>query len=196
MSLPRVFGTRPDTIPGDVPYLKADAALAEVWKQRLEPHRGKLTVGLVWASGLGNRSRAPSPSALAPLAAATEHGVKFVSLQKGPAAQDPPPGLDLIDWTSELHDMADTAALIENLDLVVTVDTSVAHLVGAMAKPGLVLLNTPPDWRWLLDRADSPWYPTLRLFRQPSPGDWSGAIARLTEELLSIASGNESERTA
>jgi ADP-heptose:LPS heptosyltransferase len=115
---------------------------------------------------------------LAPLAKID--GLKFVSLQK-----DGSPGAipELIDWTSELHDLADTAALIQNLDLVVTIDTAVAHLAGAMGKPVWVLLPFVPDWRWMLDRNDSPWYPTMKLFRQSSPGDWTEPVGRVIAEL-------------
>ena len=113
-------------------------------------------------------------------------GVRFYSLQKGPPAAEaaaPPNGLRLHDWTSELHDFVDTAALICALDLVVTVDTSIAHLAGALGKPVWVLVNTPSSWRWLRDRDDSPWYPTMRLFRQASEGDWSAAVAGVAAAL-------------
>ena len=111
-------------------------------------------------------------------------GVSFYSLQKGEQAgqaRNPPTGLELIDWTEDLHDFADTAALIANLDLVISVDTAVAHLAGAMGRPVWLLLPFIPDWRWLLDREDSPWYPTMRLFRQKAAGQWDDVIARVTE---------------
>ena len=110
----------------------------------------------------------------------------FYSLQKGEAsaqAKTPPPGMRLIDWTGDIQSFADTAALMENLDLIISVDTSVAHLAGAIAKPVWVLLPYVPDWRWLLDRADSPWYPTMRLFRQPVLGDWKSVITRVKSEI-------------
>jgi ADP-heptose:LPS heptosyltransferase len=121
-------------------------------------------------------------SLLAPLAALDR--VALVSLQKGPAGGQvggyfgPAP---LINLAPEINDFVDTAAIIDALDLVVTVDTSVAHLAGAMAKPACVLLPFAPDWRWLRDRHDSPWYPSLRLFRQTRPGDWSDAVASLAQ---------------
>jgi hypothetical protein len=95
----------------------------------------------------------------------------------------------LVDWTDDLKDFADTAALIDNLDLVITVDTSIAHLAGALAKPVWVMLSSVADWRWLLDCDDSPWYPTMRLFRQSSIGDWSGVIRRVAIELQQFANG-------
>jgi ADP-heptose:LPS heptosyltransferase len=114
-------------------------------------------------------------------------GVQWISLQKGDAAaQARNAPFELTDWTSELSDFADTAALIANLDLVISVDTSVAHLAGAMGKPVWVLLPFMPDWRCMLDRADSPWYPTMRLFRQIRDGDWNEPISRLANELYQI----------
>jgi hypothetical protein len=112
--------------------------------------------------------------------------VQFVSLQKGSAAseaQSPPQGMQLVDWTAELKDFADTAALIANLDLVIAVDTAAAHLAAAMGKPVWTLLTFVPDWRWLLVREDSPWYPSMRLFRQPSRGDWDSVISRAADAL-------------
>ena len=113
-------------------------------------------------------------------------GTWLCSLQKGVAAQEahaPPPGMDLAHWTVQLHDFADTAALIANLDLVITIDTAVAHLAGAMGKPVWLLLHFHADWRWMLDRNDSPWYPTLRLFRQPAPGDWETPVYQAMQAL-------------
>jgi ADP-heptose:LPS heptosyltransferase len=111
-------------------------------------------------------------------------GVTYYSLQKGDAAtQAINPSLDirLIDYTEEIIDFSDTAAFMENLDLVISVDTAVAHLAGALGKPVWILLPFVPDWRWMMDREDSPWYPTMRLFRQPSQGDWESVIAHVKE---------------
>ena len=116
----------------------------------------------------------------------------FFSLQKGKMpteAKATPAGVDLVDWSDELNDFADTASLIANLDLVISVDTAVAHLAGAMGKPVWTLLPFVPDWRWLLERQDSPWYPTMRLFRQRFPGDWDGVIARVVEQLSLLRGG-------
>ena len=118
-------------------------------------------------------------SQLAPLAQLKN--VSFYSLQKGPAASQN--GIDLIDLGKDLSDFADTAAVMSLLDLIISTDTSVPHLAGALGRPVWVMLQYSPDWRWLLDREDSPWYPTMRLFRQKSLGDWSGVVARVAEAL-------------
>jgi ADP-heptose:LPS heptosyltransferase len=124
-----------------------------------------------------DRRRSIALAALAPLAEAKS--VRFFSLQKGEAAGQIAEGaMPITDWTDELNDMADTAALIDNLDLVISVDTAVAHLAGAMGKPVWLLLKSVPDWRWMLNRLDSPWYPTMRLFRQTEMNDWKAPIAR------------------
>jgi hypothetical protein len=113
-------------------------------------------------------------------------GVNFFSLQKGDAAEQlhsTPDGLAITDWTEQLQDLSDTAALMDALDLVITVDTSVAHLAGALGKPVWVLLPFAPDWRWMLDRSDSPWYPTMRLFRQPQARDWRSPVEQVAQAL-------------
>jgi Flp pilus assembly protein TadD len=187
LSLPRVFGTNLANIPNIVPYLHADAEDAGRWQRRLAEHAPLVKVGLAWAGSPAHeddRNRSIKLARLAPLGQAP--GVRFFSLQKGEAAVEtktPPPGLELVDWTEELKDFADTAALIANLDLVIAVDTAVAHLAGAMGKPVWVILQFMPDWRWLLDRDDSPWYPTMRLFRQPRRGDWDSVITRVVDAL-------------
>jgi tetratricopeptide (TPR) repeat protein len=192
LSLPFVFGTALETIPAKVPYLRAPAARTEHFKQRLESFTG-LKVGLVWAGNPDHKNdsnRSVSLSDLTPLAQIP--GVVFLSLQKGPAAaqaKSPPTGMNLIDWTDDLHDFADTAALIANLDLVISVDTAVVHVAGALAKPTWILLPFVPDWRWLLDRDDSPWYPTVQLFRQRTLGDWPGVVARVADRLAEAARG-------
>jgi hypothetical protein len=197
MSLPHLFGTTLDTIPAATPYLSADPALAANWQERLAGLDG-LRIGLVWAGGQRldpaaaavDRRRSTALKALAPLGEVS--GVRFVSLQKdGPAAQaaDPPHDLMLHDFTTDLHDFEDTAALIVNLDLVISVDTAVAHLAGALGKPVWLLNRFDTDWRWLLNRDDSPWYPTLRQFRQPRPGDWNGAVCAARDALQRLAAG-------
>jgi len=201
MSLPFVFGTTLDTIPSQTPYLRADPVKVAGWANRLEPARG-LKVGVVWAGGARpnqpeleptNRRRSMTLSALAPLAKAA--GVSFVSLQKGPPASEahaPPPGMSLFDFTDDLNDFTDTAALVETLDLVISVDTAVAHLAAAMGKPVWLLNRFDTCWRWLMNRDDSPWYPTLRLFRQPAPGDWDAVamdIAAALQQAVDIFEG-------
>lgn len=194
LSLPLAFGTALPTIPSEVPYLRPNPTLAQAWRERIhvgEPTRASLHVGLVWAGNParpGDRLRSISLSVLAPLGEVKD--IVFYSLQKGlPAIQAkyPPQGMRLIDLTDDLHDFADTAALITNLDLVISVDTAVAHLAGALAKPVWTLLEFVPAWRWMLDREDSPWYPTMRLFRQPKRGDWASVIHRMVAELRSFA---------
>jgi len=182
-SLPLAFGTTLETIPASIPYLAADSERMAEWRARLATDPAGFRVGLVW-SGRPKDARANNPNCtlahFAPLAAVK--GITFYSLQKGiPAVQagNPPPGLKLIDPTANLVDFADTAGLIANLDLVISVDTSVVHLAGALGKTVWVVLPAVPDFRWLLGRADSPWYPSLRLFRQDTPGDWQGVFARM-----------------
>jgi hypothetical protein len=199
MSLPHAFGTTLNTIPAATPYLSADPALAANWQERLVGLDG-LRIGLVWAGGSWlnvpavaavDRRRSIALKALAPLGKVS--GVSFVSLQKdAPAAQaaDPSHGLMLHDFTADLHDFEDTAALIVNLDLVISVDTSVAHLAGALGKPVWLLNRFDTCWRWLLNRDDSPWYPTLRQFRQARPGDWNSAVCATRDALQRLMAGD------
>ena len=150
----------------------------------------KFKVGLVWAGNSehkNDRNRSLAFKHFHALAKLPK--VKWFTLQKGPAAtqaRDTDAILPLVDFTDQLNDFSDTAALIENLDLVITVDTAVAHLAGAMGKTVWVLLPFAPDWRWMLNRSDSPWYPSMRLFRQRQPGDWAGVIETVCEELGKI----------
>jgi tetratricopeptide (TPR) repeat protein len=193
LSLPLVFQTTQTSIPASIPYLQAHAQLAGEFAQHCaSPANTGLRVGLVW-SGSPRHTRDPQRSTpLAQLCALTEiPGATFYSLQKGPAAKDllnMPIDMNLVDLSGYLNDFADTAAAIANLDLVVTVDTAVAHLAGALGKPVWILLTRNPDWRWLLDREDSPWYPTARLFRQGVAGDWSPVIDRIHDELQQFVS--------
>ncbi|HSZ58715.1 MAG TPA: tetratricopeptide repeat protein [Tepidisphaeraceae bacterium] len=187
LSLPGIFHTNLESISANVPYLHAEAELVERWRRRILAEPPGLKVGLSWAGNPTHpqdRHRSIPLSALAPLPQAP--GVRFYSVQKGDAARQalsPPPGMSLTDWTADLHDFADTAALVQNLDLVITVDSAVAHLVGAMGLWVWVLVQHIPDWRWLLARSDSPWYPTMRLFRQPQRCDWTTPIAQVAGEL-------------
>ena len=185
MSMPMIFGTTLETVPADVPYLRADRSQAKRWRRIIDP--GGLRIGLVWAgaAGYGNdKIRSIPLEMLAPLAATPD--ARFYSLQKGEAAaqaHSPPAGMKVNDLSAELTDFADTAAAIENLDLVISVDTSASHLAGALNKPVWTMLPFSPDWRWMLDREDSPWYPTMRLFRQRVPGDWKDVIDRVATAL-------------
>jgi tetratricopeptide (TPR) repeat protein len=190
MSLPLAFNTRLDSIPASVPYLKADAALAEAWGKKLGPGDDGPRVGLAWAGNprfMEDRTRSMKVDDLAPLGAV--RGVKFYSLQKGVAAEqakNPPPGLELTDLAPGLNDFADTAAVMSLMDLIITTDTSVPHLAGALARPVWVMLQFVPDFRWLLGREQSPWYPTMRLFRQKSPGDWNELVGRVAQALAAF----------
>jgi hypothetical protein len=193
MSLPHAFGTTRNTIPAVTPYLSADPVLAAKWQERLVGLDG-LRIGLVWAGEQQlkvDRRRSVVLKTLAPLGEVS--GVSLVSLQKDEPtahAADPPHGMMLHDFTTDLHDFEDTAALIFNLDLVISVDTSVAHLAGALGKPVWLLNRFDTCWRWLRNRDDSPWYPTLRQFRQPSLGDWNSAICAARDALQRLTAGD------
>jgi hypothetical protein len=189
LSLPLVFGTTLATIPASVPYLEADAGLVAAWRRRLAP-LGGVRVGVVWAGRASNSADTRRSIMLAQLAALWDvPGASFVSLQKGDAASQAhslQAALPMHDWTEELGDFADTAALIAALDLVISVDTAVLHLAGALGKPVWLLNRFDTCWRWLLDRDDSPWYPTLRQFRQARPGDWDSVIAAVRPALIEL----------
>ncbi|HEX4795161.1 MAG TPA: tetratricopeptide repeat-containing glycosyltransferase family protein [Humisphaera sp.] len=192
-SLPHRFATRLDSIPATTPYLNAPTSLARDWNARLAQSAGTLKVGLVWSGNprhQQNHLRSLPPAELTPLKGV--EGVQFFSLQKD-APESARPDLQMIDWTSELRDFADTAALIAGLDLVIAVDTAVAHLAGALGKPTWLLLSEPAEWRWLLTREDSPWYPTMRLFRQSKPGDWATVIERVAVELRALTDSSAKE---
>jgi tetratricopeptide (TPR) repeat protein len=185
LSLPLAFATTLDTIPGDTPYLSADPAAAALWRERLGEGAG-LKVGLVWAGNprhKNDHNRSIAFDRLAPLFGA--EGVRWFSLQVGERRADLArlPTGTIADLSDGLVDLADTAAAISALDLVIAVDTAVAHLAGALAKPVWLLVPLAPDWRWLIGRDDSPYYPTARLFRQPARGDWDSVASRVREAL-------------
>lgn len=190
-SLALVFQTRLDTIPAKDAYLRPDEERVARWKQWLDANHpaGVPRIGLAWSgrpTHPNDRRRSTRLESLLPLTRATKG--RFISLQKPFPAADKPlisefPGLR--DISDELKDFEDTAALISQLDLVITVDTSVGHVTGALGKPAWIMLAKAPDWRWLLDRSDSPWYPTVRLFRQPTSGAWSRTVAEVAEALAS-----------
>jgi tetratricopeptide (TPR) repeat protein len=188
-SLPLAFRTTLQTMPAQLPYLEADPTLAAAWKAMLAPTSGALRVGLVWAGNPKQGSESRRGIGLAPCLPLFEvPGIEWVSLQVGERAADLArlaPGA-ATDLSAELTDFAETAAVIANLDLVLSTDTAVAHLAGAMGKPVWILLMFAADWRWLRGRDDSPWYPSARLFRQANPGDWSGVIGRVKAELARL----------
>lgn len=186
LSLPRYFKTGLASIPASLPYLAPDPLLVKEWAGLLDVAPGNLRVGLAWRGNPrfendDERSLA-SLAQLAPLAQIS--GISYFSLQK--EAAQPLEGLELIDLAPRLTDFADTAAAIANLDLVISVDTAVAHLAGALAKPCWLLLpDYKTDWRWLSGRADSPWYPgVMRLFRQPAGGGWAAVVAEVCAALI------------
>ncbi|HEY0268194.1 MAG TPA: glycosyltransferase family 9 protein, partial [Methyloradius sp.] len=188
MSLPYRCETRIETIPAAIPYLKVPAELAGEWADKL-PETG-LRVGLVWKGNPKFENDAdrsiPSLQILAPLGNIPD--IRFISLQKGAGeddAENPPAGLPIIHLGDQIQDFADTAAIVENLDLVICVDTAIAHLAGAMGKPCWVLLPYyMTDWRWMNGRTDSPWYPErTRLFRQSVMGEWGSVIDEVAQAL-------------
>ena len=183
--LPLAFETRLETIPSEVPYLRAPAARLRAWEDRLGQH-DRLRVGLVWSGNPAHQNDHNRSIALHMLAPILDSGASFVSLQKGVRDSDRPflaERSEIIDLTEHLTDFSETAALMSCLDLVIAVDTSVAHLAGALGRPVWVLLPFTPDFRWLLDRDDSPWYPTARLFRQNASREWGSVIERVRVEL-------------
>jgi tetratricopeptide (TPR) repeat protein len=178
-SLPHLLGITLENLPALVPYLSAPPQRVAAWAGRVR-RDGALNVGLVWSDG--STRRAVPIDVFAPLAQVP--GVRLFSLQKGKqASQKPPHGMNLIDYSADLHDFADTAALVHHLDLIISVDTCVVHLAGAMNKPTWVLISRQSDWRWLLDRTDSPWYPSVRLFRQGAHDDWMALTRQMAQEL-------------
>ncbi|HEY1982750.1 MAG TPA: tetratricopeptide repeat protein [Xanthobacteraceae bacterium] len=188
LSLPHAFKTELATVPANIPYVRPDSERLAKWQDRLAAN-GRLRVGICWAGSnihLNDRNRSIPLERFATILVS---GIDFISLQRDVA----PPEAAILSAHGvqqigqEFSDFADTAAVVSMLDLVISVDTSVAHLAGAMAKAAAVLIPFAPDFRWLLDRTDSPWYPTLRLFRQAAIGDWSGPLNRLRHELAAVA---------
>ncbi len=185
MSLPHIFATELNTVPADVPYLTPDEPLLKRWHNII--NRDGFKVGLAWAGSptfSNDHLRSLSLKSLLPLLKVP--GITFYSLQKGNTERsraDLPEGIELIDLAPKIDDFADTAAAISRLDLVISVDTAVAHLAGALAKPVWLFTYTPTEWRWLLDREDCPWYPTMRLFRQKKSMQWQQVIDEMVEAL-------------
>jgi tetratricopeptide (TPR) repeat protein len=204
LSLPLALGTDQETIPGDVPYLAAEPARVATWRARLAELPG-LRVGIAWQGNptverlILARGRSLPLEALAPLAQVS--GVSLISLQKGPGEEQ----LAACSFRDRVLDLGpefdrgpdaflDTAAVMASLDVVISSDTSIAHLAGALARPTWVALAAVPEWRWLLSRDDSPWYPTMRLFRQQSRGDWRSVSASLAAALARLVSERAGSR--
>jgi Tfp pilus assembly protein PilF len=189
LDLPRIFGTTLETIPADVPYVFADPGLTAKWHEELRGIEG-FKIGIAWQGNpqyRGDRARSVPLSCFELLAGPP--GARFFSLQKGLGVeqlQDVTGRFPITEVGSRLGDFMDTAAVLRNLDLVIACDTAVAHLAGALGVPVWVALPTASDWRWLLDRDDSPWYPTMRLFRQARSGDWNEVFARIAAELSKL----------
>ncbi len=185
LSLPGMFQTTLETIPGKVPYILADPHKMRVWQKIVDKDHFK--VGIVWAGGILHKKDSGRSCSLKQFLPLTRiAGVRLYGLQKGPASQQVEEFSNQIhikNYGEKFEDFTDTAGLIENLDLVISVDTAVAHLAGAMGKPVWVLLPFTPDWRWMLNREDSPWYPTMRLFRQKKRGCWDEALQYVADEL-------------
>ena len=191
LSLPLAFGTELKSIPAPIPYVRPYEDRVIKWRGRLPPDSGRLRVGICWAgikTHVNDRNRSIPIERFARILSI--EGVDFVSLQKEIGATDAAilNAHNVTQPATDFEDFADTAAVIAMLDLVISVDTAVAHLAGAMAKAVGLLVPFSPDWRWLLDRTDSPWYPTMRLFRQSAIGDWDRPIERVRQELADVAS--------
>ena len=185
LSLPAIFNTTLDTIPNTVPYLHADADKTRYWRERLKGPEFK--VGIVWAGGPKLRNdlnRSCRLSQFEPLAKII--GVRVNGIQKGKAAEqvdDLRAGVEMVNYGPDLEDFTDTMGLIENLDLIISVDTAVAHLAGAMGKPVWILIPFSPDWRWFLKRSDTSWYPSMKIYRQKNKGDWASVFDRVGKDL-------------
>jgi hypothetical protein len=193
MSLPARLGLGLEDLPGTVPYLRAPESSRLRWRSRLAALPG-LKVGLCWAGApnmVGDPLRSIPPTDLAALGRVP--GVSFVRLQVGEVAPEfrgaPPFGLS--DWTVELRDYAETAALVSELDLVISICTSVAHLAGGLGVPTWLLNRANSEWRWLLERSDSPWYPTLRIYRQQALRVWPETVQRVAQDLTRIAAPSD-----
>ena len=183
--MPLAFGTTLETLPGQTPYLAADPARVEALTARHPRREGRPRIGMVWSGGfthLGDERQDPRSLPLADLLAVLPKDADLFCLNTQFRPADKALLATRPDITiPTLNDFADTAALIETLDQVITIDTAVAHLAGALAKPTTLLLHANADWRWLQGRSDSPWYPTVRICRQNVAGDWSGVLGALGE---------------
>jgi hypothetical protein len=190
-NLPSAFGTRIDTIPSALSYLPQPAeGRVQIWEDRLGRH-DRLRVGLVWSGNPQHRNDHHRSTSLRTMSRMLDLDATFISLQKDPRPEDQAmlrERADIVDITADLTDFVETSALISCLDLVITVDTSVAHLAAALGCPTWILLPYMPDYRWLLNREDSPWYPTMRLFRQSETRDYGEVLDRVRGELAAMIS--------
>lgn len=186
LSLPRIFKTTLETIPAKVPYLHADALHIEKWKPVIDAHARGLKVGIVWGgNAVPDHRRSTTLKAMLPLADVPN--ISWYSLQVGQHREqlkDAAPQMDILDLGKDFKDFADTAAVLSQLDLVITIDTSAAHLAGAMALNAWIMLPYSADWRWMTEGDTTPWYPTLRLFRQEKADEWRPVIEEIRNELL------------
>ncbi len=189
LDLPGIFGTTPDTVPAEIPYVTPDPARVAAWESKLGAKRGK-RVGLVWGGNPdfpGDRWRSPGLRPLLPLLSLAE--IEWIGLQVGPRRADlkawTPPA-NFRDFGESLTDMGETAACLANLDALVTSCTAAAHLAGAMGLRTYLLLSSAPDWRWMLGRSDTPWYPSAKLYRQTLPGDWRLPVMELVKDMTAL----------
>jgi len=200
MSLPLAFGTKLETIPKQIPYLVAGPALVEQWRPKLSHYSNSFKVALAWAGRPTHEQDAYRSCKLADFAPlARVSNVTFFSLQKGPAskqASTPPAGMTLIDLSPDLTDFAQTAAALSQMDLLISVDTAPVHLAGALGKNVWTLLAYAPDFRWMLNRTDSPWYPTMKLFRQKKFNDWAEVFERVADELPALCAARPDSHRA
>jgi len=188
LSLPRALDVDPDALPAEQAYLYADPERIAGWTGLLGP-RGRPRVGLAWSGNPDHKNDRHRSIPLQHFVAILQGTCEFVCLQKDVREQDRPfleQCPDLRWFGDDIRDFEDTAALLLHMDVVISVDTSIAHLAGALGRPVWILLSHIPDWRWLLDRDDTPWYPTARLFRQPRPGDWQSVLAEVTQALAAM----------
>ncbi len=189
LSVPRILETSLDNIPGEVPYLRPNAQLIEIWKEQLAGD-GAFRIGIAWQGSATHKLNHIRSIPLAYFAGIVRMpGVRAYSLQMGPGREQLAAVAEhwpVIDLGDRLGDFENTAAIVQNLDLVITCDSAPAHLAGALGSRVWVALSFGPDWRWMLDRTDSPWYPTMRLFRQSQPGDWQGVFQRIETELAAL----------
>ena len=193
MGLPLAMKLQLSDLPGTMPYLSAAPVKLEKWRVRLASLPRPL-VGLVWAGRPTHTNDAKRSMTLADLAPLAQPGVTFLSLQKGPAAAQamaPPEGMSLVSLSDEIEDFEDTAAILTLIDLLISVDSSPVHLAGALGRPVWVMLPFIPDWRWMLNRNDTPWYPATRLFRQPANDQWGPVLEIIATELAHLKDGQE-----